>query len=107
MSKADRSDALQHYNERKNRFQDIVPSTWGQDGREEAWAMWESFSGRRILKWLFVICCVVCDAGNNNRVKLRSSGDQGSDYINASYVDVSMCGWCGGRRGLGGASVRS
>ena len=31
----------------------------------------------------------VCVLDNNNRMRLRPTTDMGSDYINASFVDVS------------------
>ena len=42
------------------------------------------------------VCCVhggvMWSAGDDRRVKLKEiPGEKGSDYINASFIDVSLC----------------
>ena len=68
---SDLSDALQHYNESKNRYQDRVPCK-----------LTVIILGK-ILLYVFV-------ADNSNRVRLRPNATSGTEYINASFVDVSV-----------------
>lgn len=76
------TDADLPWNKSKNRFPNIKPCT--QPFLHHCAIMLSMF-----LPLVFSQLCL----DNNNRVKLLSEpGSAGSDYINASFVSVSVCG---------------
>ena len=72
---ADCSDALQHYNNHKNRYEDRVPCKYNLVSC--------------LSKRLDSISLIGNVTDNLSRTRLRPTGVTGAEYINASFVDVS------------------
>ena len=89
-----RSDALQHYNSAKNRYQDRLPCehtliihmlSWNQCMLVHSlvYKQGHKINTHKIYTVIFFLSSV-----NTNRARLRPTGTPGADYINASFVDV-------------------